>query len=405
MKKKKKNKPLSLKKPTLYSRVWKIWLYNIIWSAVFFGLFLGFYTIDELCLELDHFLMWTFWDLRWQFVLIALSFWFFFRQIMKDLNLIRFTYLTHKHDKEIIEKGGYKRTYEGDEGTGKTTNVAYDTVMLACDKDQEMHLSYYLKLPFAEKLENDVDFKVLKESFEFYEKHPDKIPHCMANFDIKYDGKTSYPFSMEYLDQKKRLAEGFVCGLTELGNILPNSWSRIPADPKKDKNDARIKSTTLSLCRQFFDLTIVGDEQRTGEIFLAFRALVTQNKDLRERKKVLRPIFLELILDAFERKVFRLGDKIMSLKFKIRENPEKIRLYKKVRKLYKPLRRWATAYIKLSRLIRVLGFYKCTYDLRDATSNLLLEEGLTAVISADYPMEFDTRGERFKYDLYAESPE
>lgn len=401
----KKRKYKSLKKPTLFRRVWKIWLYNTIWSVVFFGLFLGLYTIDELCLELDYFLAYTIFDLRWQFVLIATSFWFFFRQLMKDINLVRFTWMTHVHDKEIIKKGGYKRTYEGNEGTGKTTNVAYDTLMLACEKDKQMHLTYYLKLPFADKLEEDVDFKVLTESFEFYEDNSDKIPHLMANFDISYQGLKNYPFSMEYLDQTKRLAEGFVCGLTELGNELPNSWSRIPADPKKDKNNARMKSTTLSLCRQFFDLTIVGDEQRTGEIFLAFRALVTENKDLRERKKCLRPLFLEFVLNCFERKVFRLGDKILRLKNKIKEYPERNRYCRKVKKLYRPLRRWATLYIKLSRLIRVLGFYKATYDLRDATSNLLLEEGLTAVISADLPFEFDTRGERFNYNLYAESPE
>ncbi len=402
MKKTKKYK--SLKKPSLFRRVWKIWLYNIIWSVIFFGLFLKNYTIDELCLEIDHFLMWSFYDLRWQFVVIGVSFWFFFRQIMKDINLIKFTILTAKHDKEIIEKGGYKRTYEGNEGTGKTTNVAYDTLMLACEKDRQMHLSYYLKLPFSEELKNDVDFKVLKESFDFFEGNPDKIPHLMSNFEIEYDGLKNYPFSMEYIDQKKRLAEGFACGLTELGNIMPNSWSRIPADPTKDKNNARTKSTTLSLCRQFFDLTIVGDEQRTGEIFLAFRALVTENKDLRERKKCLRPKFLEIILDHIERRVFRSGNKIMRLKFKVKEKPKK-KLFKKLKRLQKPLRRRARRYINLSKLIRVLGFYKVSYDIRDATSNLLLEEGLTAVISADYPMRFDTRGERFNYSLYTESPE
>ena len=89
---KEKNTDNALYAPSLYSRVWKIWLYNTIWTAVFFGLFWGLYGLDALAFELDYFMMWGFAKPRLQIVPVGLSFWFMFRQFFKVLNLIKFTY-------------------------------------------------------------------------------------------------------------------------------------------------------------------------------------------------------------------------------------------------------------------------------------------------------------------------
>ena len=91
-KKKKKEKHYILKKPSALRRVWKVWAYNIFWTAVFSQLFWGNYTIDELCLELDIFLMSSIYNVRQDFVIMVVLFWFWFRQMFKDANLIRFTY-------------------------------------------------------------------------------------------------------------------------------------------------------------------------------------------------------------------------------------------------------------------------------------------------------------------------
>ena len=50
-----REKENKLKKPSLFRRVWKIWLYNIILTAIFFGLFWGYYDLDTLAFELDFF--------------------------------------------------------------------------------------------------------------------------------------------------------------------------------------------------------------------------------------------------------------------------------------------------------------------------------------------------------------
>ena len=179
---KEKNTDNALYAPSLYSRVWKIWLYNIIWTAVFFGLFWGCFGLDALAFELDYFMIWGFTKPRLQIVPVGLSFWFMFRQFFKVLNLIKFTYLTSKHDDDIILYGGCKRMYEGTEGVGKTLNTAYETLFLATAKDRAMRLAYYLKCPYSSMLKDDIDFKVLKESFEYFERDKEHIPHLMQPY-------------------------------------------------------------------------------------------------------------------------------------------------------------------------------------------------------------------------------
>ena len=375
----KKEKENSLKKPSLLRRVWKVWLYNAFWSIVFFGLFFGLFSIDVLAFELDYFMMYGMAKLRYNLIFVCLSFWFMFRQFFKIMNLIKFTYLTAQHDKEIIEKGGAKRLYDGEEGVGKTINTAFDTLMIGASKDRAMRLEYYLKHPYSSMLKNDVDFKVLKESFEYFQDHKDRIPHVMADFDIIYNKQKNYPFSMEYIDQVKRIAHGFSCGLTELAIHLPNSWSRIPADEKKDVHKCRIKNESLSLSRQWYDLTITADEQRCGEVFLGFRSVVSRAMSITARKKVLKPCFLDRYLKRLENRVLRRKKKTSRL-----------------------LSWW---YCKLRDISQDIGFYFFTYNLIDAQTGAVLESDLSFVTSCDIPFWFDTTGQRHNYKLYRQSPE
>jgi len=369
-----------LYKPSLFRRVWKIWAYNTFWSIIFFTLFWANYTIEELCWELDWFFLYGFEDFRIELLYIGVTFWFMFRQFMKDCNLIKFTYLTAKHDEEIIKKGGYKRIYEGPEGNGKTLNAANDLLYLACDQDYEMRLRYYLKCPFADELKDDVDFKILKESYEFYEANPDKIPHLMANFKLKYKNREQYTFYKDYIDQKRRIAEGFVCGLTEVGNIYPNSWGKMPSDESKDPHNRVIKNEFFSLSRQYAALKMVLDEQRTGEVYLGLRSVMSSNRRIEERRKVLSPHFLIwLHKHLLETWVFE--DNVNTS------------------------RRLSRVYSWLFRLIEDIGFYEFTYKDKESIEDNVKKEGMKFVISCDIPFEFDTRGERVKYRLYSKSPE
>lgn len=380
-----KKKSTELLYPSLLRRCYKIWVYDLFWLGLFSFIFLHFYTIDRVCYELDYFLMYgvelTPHGLKKlvDLILPCLSFWYFFRSIMKSINLIRFTILTSKHDKEIVDEGGFKRLYDGPEGNGKTLNTANDLVFLACKKDRDMRLRYFLKCPFADELKEDKDFAALKRSYEFYEKNADMFaPHLMANFKIIVQGRKNYPFSMEYIDQTRRLAESMAIGLTELANVFPNSLSRIPKDPKKDEFNILTKNESFSLSRQYWDAHIVGDEQRSGEVALGFRSTLSQLRTLTARRKVLEPKFLIWIEERLEERIRR-----------------------KKEKTSKCLSRF---YTKLNLLIEDLGFYVFSYELKDGITSATKETDKTFVISCDIPYEYDTRGKRYDYKLFDKVP-
>ena len=375
---KKKVKSNRLKAPSTFRRVWKVCAYNIFWSFVFFYIFFKYYSLDAVAYELDYFMFYGFKDLRIELFSTCIAFWFAFRQFFKDCNLIRFTHRMRSDEKKIIESGGYKRMYEGAEGLGKTLNTAYETLLIACVNDADMRFRYFLDYPYREELKDDEDFKVLESSFNYFESHPDKIPHLMANFYIEYDGKREYPFTMDYFDKKKRPAEGFACGLTEIGNDLPNSESRIS---KKDESEfnAKTKQEVLSVLRQLYLMTIVADEQRTGEVFLGFRALVTSNNKITERIKVLKPAFLMSVLNFVKGLINLFGKK--NKKF------------------------LSVTYRKLFDVVQDIGFYVFVLVERDGEKGTVLNTS-ERVMSCDLPFKFDTRGERKKHlDMYLRSPE
>lgn len=371
-------KPLTY--PSIFGRVWRLYLYNAAFTALFFWLFWGNFTIDDLAYEIDYFTLWGFADLRLNLFLVCTSFFFMFRQFFKDVNLIRFTFLMRKHDKEVTESGGNKRLYDGVEGSGKTMTNANDTLFIACKKDVAMRLAYYLKYPYKDDLEDDKDYKVLCESFDFYRDHADEyIPHLMADFDITYKGRKNYQWSMDFLDQKKRPAEGFAVAITEIANKLPNAWSRVPGDEKKDTHNMKVKSETLSLTRQWYDMTIIGDEQRAGEVVLAFRSVCSQTRHLLGWKKVLSPKFLELILSALKSRI-------------LKKKEDNTRLC-------------SFLYVRLERLVNRMGFRVISYQNKEAITDKADEKEACFVLSCDLPFVYDTRYERLNYKDYGKSPD
>lgn len=376
--KKEKINLIKLEKPSAFKRLWKLYLYNIIVSTVVYFGFFGFWTLDDVAFELDWFFFYTVFDFRWQLIPCVLSFVLMVRQSFKLINLFYYTHLMLKHDVEVVVDGGYKRVYDGKEGIGKTLNMTYNGLLIACDKDESMRLRYFLQYPFREQLKDDTDFKVLKESFEYYQNNPKKIPHFMANFEVEYNGQKQYEFDMGYLDQSKRLAESFSLCLTEIGNILPNRESRISKDPEKDVNNMIEKNETFSQSRQWFDLTICSDEQRSGEIFLGFRS-VSSGSTLVARRKVLAPKFLEFILNR--------------------------RYAKIMRKELSTSKRLAKRYLRLNDIIQDLGFYVFDEIPKNVENSKDLGIIQSFAISCDLPFTYDTRNERKRYKLYDKEPD
>ena len=372
-------KNTALKYPSIWKRVQPTVIYNVILSAIWFPLFLTFYNLDKVAFELDFFLMYGVDHLRWQFFTALICFFFFLRQIFKDLNLLIFTIQARNHDDDVIKFGGHKRVFDGIEGIGKTLNCTNDAVILACDKDEKMRFEYYLNKPFEKELQEDKDYKVLCDSVEFYKANPDKIPHLMANYKIQYDGKENYPFNMAYLDQEKRLAEGFVMTLTELADLLPNSWSKMPKDESKDDHKVIKKNETLSKSRQWFDLTIVSDEQRMGEVFIGFRSTTGLGRSLNDRRRRLKPNFLQF----FEKLLYNW---IM----KCKERTSKL---------------LSRAYRILHGLSSSIGFYEFEYVDRDVLTSKNSTDKKTFVVPCRFLFRYDTRGEREKYRLYSNKPE
>lgn len=370
--------PLSF--PSVFGRVWRLYLYNAIFTALFFWLFWAHFTIDNLAYEIDYFTLWGFADFRINLVYVLVSFFFMFRQFFKDCNLIRFTVLMKRHDKEVVESDGNKRLYDGVEGSGKTMTNANDTLFIACKKDVAMRLAYYLKYPYKDDLKDDLDYKVLCDSFNFYGERSDEyIPHLMADFDIQYKGRKNYQWSMDFLDQKKRPAEGFAVAITEIANKLPNAWSRIPGDDKKDAHNMKVKSETLSLTRQWYDMTIIGDEQRAGEVVLAFRSVCSQTRHLLGWKKALSPKFLESILNLLKRRILKRKEKTSKL--------------------------LSSSYVHLERLVNRMGFRVISYQDKEAITDRAEDKENIFVLSCDLPFIYDTRYERKNYKDYANPPD
>ena len=368
-----------LKYPSLWRRVQPTVIYNVVLSAIFFPLYLTFYNLDIVAFELDYFLMYGFESFRFNLLGALFCFGFFLRQICKDLNLIIFTIRAIKHDEDVIAFGGHKRLFDGIEGIGKTLNLTNDAVLLACDKDEKLRFEYYLKKPFEKKLKNDKYYKTLCDSYEFYKAHPDKISNLMANYKIQYDGKESFKFDIDYFKQDKRLAESVVMALTELADELPNSWSKIPKDEKNDPHKVIKMNETLSKSRQWFDLTIVSDEQRMGEVFIGFRATTGLGRSITGREKCLVPKFLKII--------------------------ERL-LYKRVmRKQERTSKFLSWLYTFVHRITESIGFFEFKYIDRDVLTSKGKTEERTFVIPCRFLFRYDTRGERDKYPLYERKPE
>lgn len=372
LKKKNKQELITLEKPTIFRRLWKLYLYNIIVSAIVFYAFFGFWTLDDVAFELDYFMFYLFVDLRYQVFIAVLSFWLMFRQIFKLLNLIKYRRIMILSDVAVVVKKSYKRTRDGEEGAGKTLLQTHDSILVACDKNEKMNFEYFLKYPFREELKDDKNFKVLQESFEFYQKNPNKMPNYMANYDVEFDGKKQYDFDMGYLDQTKRPAESFCLSLTEIANLFPNRESRLPKDEKKDTHNMIKKNETFSLSRQWFDMHIFADEQREGEIFLGFRSLSSSSTILSSRT-ILEPKFLLFILTCVGKLIDTL--KLSNKKF------------------------FSKVYLFLLKITSSIGFLAFD-ELNNSTGNLE-----TKVISRDLFFSFDTRGERENYELYDKEPD
>ena len=153
----------------------------------------------------------------------------------------------------------------------------------------------------------------------------------------------------------------------------------MPKDESKDDHKVIKKNETLSKSRQWFDLTVVSDEQRMGEVFIGFRSVTGLGRSLVGRQRVLRPKFLRFL----ERRLYN-------------------RIMKRKEKTSKALSR---AYCFLHKISDSIGFYEFEYIDKDVLTSKNAKDKQTFVVPCRFLFKYDTRGEREKYRLYSNKPE
>lgn len=365
----------TLKKPTAFSRIYKVFIYNLIPFILYNIIFWGYFSIDSAVIALDNITMLI---IRPFEILTVFLFYSAIKYSFKFLNVLINIKKMLDHDNEIIGYG-YAQMHEGVQGVGKTLNLGNNVLYTACEKNRSMRLRYFLQYPFKSLLQADVDFKVLEDTYNYFTNNSVNLPHLMTNFPYEYKGKINYPFSMKYIDQQKRLAESFALGITEFANDFSNTMRTVAPD-KEDPNNTQLKNETFSLARQWLDLTIIADEQRAGESYLGYRSVVSTNHYLIAREKILRPNILELILNILESRVLN--------------------------KKTKTTKRLSRFYGFIANICEDIGFYRFYYYDKETIKDRLKEKEIkTFILSCDIPFNYDNRGKRFDYSLYDKSPD
>lgn len=116
-------------------------------------------------------------------------------------------------------------------------------------------------------------------------KKNNKLP-IISNITITAKGKSSYPLDLDYLMQLKRIPEGFIICIDEIGQTLAAEGYK--ETPKAIKDLFRLN-------RHFFDGYILATEQDHNNIDISVRRVVGQNFRLEKAKHVGRAYGLEIL--------------------------------------------------------------------------------------------------------------
>lgn len=108
----------------------------------------------------------------------------------------------------------------------------------------------------------------------------------ISNIEITYKGYKSYPLELDYLMQLKRIPEGFIICVDEIGQMLAAQGYK--ETPKEIKELFRLN-------RHFFDGYILATEQDHNNIDISVRRVVGQNFRLEKAKHVGRAYGLEIL--------------------------------------------------------------------------------------------------------------
>ena len=112
-----------------------------------------------------------------------------------------------------------------------------------------------------------------------------KLP-IISNIKIEYKGHSSYEFEMDYLMLRKRIPEGFILCIDEIGQLLDaQGFKTCPEEVKE----------LFRLNRHFFDGYVLATEQDHNNIDISVRRVVGNNFRLEKAKHVGRAYGLEIV--------------------------------------------------------------------------------------------------------------
>jgi hypothetical protein len=213
--------------------------------------------------------------------------------------------------------------FDGVQGTGKTFNTLYFGVLYADSLWHSLRVDYKLNQPFSNLYYNSAQYDsengvyygteddvykficwlATKDSVEFYTNEC-YIPCLYGNVELLLYGKKPIPLSVKHFQQEIRLAE-FNMKILDEGALMLSNSMRTNNGFKDDRKVNEINEY-LSTDRQNTNGYTIGNDQRQGEMFNGFRAIVNETRYLTEQQDILRPKLIEKIKNYYENKLINL---------------------------------------------------------------------------------------------------
>lgn len=269
--------------------------------------------------------------------------------------------------------------WDGAPGTGKTFTSIYLACYQAVVLWDELVTQYLLHMPFAAKYlyeykqgKNNfwIAYKAIYDSIKFYNENG-YIPCCYSNVKFKLCGKEPIPLTREHFQQRKRFAEYNVKLMDEGAELLPNSMRT--NNGFKDSLHVNDINNYLSLFRQYDEGHIISNDQRGGELFLGFRAVLNVTNYLIEQRTLLSPRFLHWLYNKIVARIKKRG--------------------------FNTSRRLSLFLFRLDALIKDIGFRRFYYvRTLGADGRMKNDKGVHSyVLPCDVPFTYDDRARRNEY--------
>lgn len=196
-----------------------------------------------------------------------------------------------------IKTSKYVITRNGNPGSGKTSSLIYDAVVLAKKMWITLKFQYWFGIGMEKRLlasanVNKINaWQKVKEAYEFYCNN-DCVPCLMTNIPVLVDGKFTCVLTRKHIEQIERIPEYTVLFFDEIGSEISIDETR--------------KTRPLSIgqfarwCRHFGEFHIYCTEQDKNNVNKDIRRCVCENRYMLEQVPVLKPIFWSWIFNKLK---------------------------------------------------------------------------------------------------------